>query len=42
MKDLFLVTTGLKDTWPKNGNSILFLGEWWIVYPKVYLGKYRC
>ena len=32
MKDLFLVTTGLKDTWPKNGNSILFLGEWCRLY----------
>ena len=28
MKDLFLVTTSLEDTWPDHNQKILFLGEW--------------
>jgi putative transferase (TIGR04331 family) len=32
MKELFLVTTGLEDTWPDSDQSILFLGEWCRLY----------
>ena len=28
----FLVTTAIEDTWPKNGEPILFLGEWCRLY----------
>ena len=34
MKELFLVTTGLEDTWPENDESILFLGEWCRLYSR--------
>ena len=32
VKDLFLVTTALQDTWPENNKSVLFLGEWCLKY----------
>jgi putative transferase (TIGR04331 family) len=32
VKDLFLVTTALQDTWPENNKSVLFLGEWCRLY----------
>jgi len=28
MKKRFLVTTALEDSWPENGESVIFLGEW--------------
>ena len=34
MKDLYLVTTGLEDTWPESGKSIVFLGEWCRLYSR--------
>ena len=32
MKELFLVTTGLEETWPDSDQPILFLGEWCRIY----------
>ena len=32
MKELVLVTTALKDTWPNDDKKILFLGEWCRLY----------
>jgi putative transferase (TIGR04331 family) len=28
MKERFLVTTALEDSWPENGEPVIFLGEW--------------
>ena len=32
MKELFLVTTGLEDTWPENDEKVIFLGDWCRLY----------
>lgn len=32
-----LVTTALEDTWPKDGSSILFLGEWCKLYERKHV-----
>ncbi|MDB0021088.1 LIC12162 family protein [Candidatus Pseudothioglobus singularis] len=34
MKEQFLVTTALEDTWPKNNQPVLFLGEWCRLYSR--------
>lgn len=34
MKELFLVTTGLEDTWPESNKPVLFLGEWCKLYSR--------
>ena len=34
MKEFFLVTTSLEDTWPENDQSVLFLGEWCRLYSR--------
>ena len=37
MEARFLVTTALEDTWPQQGQPVLFLGEWC----KLYSRKHR-
>jgi putative transferase (TIGR04331 family) len=34
MKELFLVTTALEDSWPESDKPILFLGEWCRLYSR--------
>ena len=42
MKELFLVTTSLEETWPESDKPVLFLGDWCRLYSrKVHWSKFN-